>query len=326
MIRNTLPMSLMIGKLQQNVTDLKAQIQTTSTEAVTGRVADVTKHLNGRIGQAMLSQKALDDLQAEKSQVQLRQSRLDVMQNSLGSIQSGADGLSTRMLDAVGFSSDVDLANIARDAEIELGNMLTRLNARHGERYLFAGDATSTPPFSGTSQLIADIEALAAGATDAADFEAQLDAYFTDPAGGWQQTIFRGTATASDREARTAVDPALTELARGLAVMAISAPGGAIEALPDANEARLSAARTVAAGQTALTNMRSEIGLDQKRLADRLTDLGRENTILTETFNQMTARDQYDAAAELKVLEANLETSYALTARLSNLSLLNFLR
>jgi flagellar hook-associated protein 3 FlgL len=72
--------------------------------------------------------------------------------------------------------------------------------------------------------------------------------------------------------------------------------------------------------------MRSEIGLDQKRLADRLTDLGRENTILTETFNQMTARDQYDAAAELKVLEANLETSYALTARLSNLSLLNFLR
>ncbi|MEM5518860.1 flagellin [Henriciella sp. AS95] len=326
MIRNTLPMSLMIGNLQQNVTDLKARMQSVSTEAVTGRVSDVTKHLNGRIGSAMLGQKALDDLATEKSQLHLRASRLDVVQNSLEKIQSGMDGLSARMLDAVGFSSEVDLVNVTRDAELELGNMLSRLNARHGERYLFAGDATSTPPFAGADQLIADIEALAGAATDAADFEAQLDAYFTDPAGGWQQTIYRGTATASDSEAKTAIDPAITELARGLAVMAISGPGGAIDAIPDADTARMTAANTLAAGQTALTNMRADVGIDQRRLSDRLSDLDREKTILTETFNQMTARDQYDAAAELKVLEANLETSYALTARLSNLSLMNFLR
>jgi len=40
----------------------------------------------------------------------------------------------------------------------------------------------------------------------------------------------------------------------------------------------------------------------------------------------MTSRDQYEAAAELKALEASLEASYMLTARLSQLSLMNFLR
>ena len=40
----------------------------------------------------------------------------------------------------------------------------------------------------------------------------------------------------------------------------------------------------------------------------------------------MVGRDQYDAASELKQIEASLEAAYTLTARLSNLNLLNFLR
>ena len=48
--------------------------------------------------------------------------------------------------------------------------------------------------------------------------------------------------------------------------------------------------------------------------------------VLTQSFNQMTARDQYEAASELKQLETSLEASYTLTARLANLSLLNFMR
>jgi flagellar hook-associated protein 3 FlgL len=40
----------------------------------------------------------------------------------------------------------------------------------------------------------------------------------------------------------------------------------------------------------------------------------------------MTTRDQYEAASELKQLETGLEAAYTLTARLSNLSLLNYMR
>jgi len=47
---------------------------------------------------------------------------------------------------------------------------------------------------------------------------------------------------------------------------------------------------------------------------------------MSATFNRLTARDQYEAATELRELERNLEASYLLTSRLSNLSLLNYLR
>lgn len=326
MIRNAIPMNLMIAKLSQNVAEVKKQIQATSTEAVTGRVADETKHLSGRIGLAMLSQKAIQDVAHESGLLKLRQSRLDVTQQSLANVQSNIEGLATRLFDATGFESDIDLTNVSRDAGLALEATMRSLNARHNERYLFSGDETSTPPFAGPDQLRADIEAIAAGAVDAADFEAQLDTYFNDPAGGWQTTIYQGSATSSDPEGRTALDPALTDIVRSLAVLAVGSPGGALDQLPDGNEARNAAAFRLGAGETALTNLRGEVGIDQKRLADRLTDLEYEEGALTEAFSQLTARDQYEAAAELKTLEANLEASYMLTARLSNLSLLNFMR
>ncbi|MEQ9314358.1 MAG: flagellin [Henriciella sp.] len=326
MIRNALPMTLITSKLGQTVSELRGKIRDTSNEAVTGRVSDVTKHLSGRVGQAMLGKKALDDLSNEMSLLQLRQSRLDVTQNSLGFIQSGVSGITVRAFDAVSFSDETGMATVARDAGAALESMLGTLNSRHGERFLFAGDATSTAPFAGSDQLIADVNALAAAASDTAGFETALDTYFNDPAGGWQQTIYQGTATASDSEATTAIDPALTEIARSLAVLAISSPGGALQGLGDGDTARLNAANRLAAGETALTDLRATVGIDQKRIADRLIDLDYEEIILTDAYNQMTARDQYEAASELKVLEANLEASYALTARLSNLSLLNFLR
>jgi len=41
--------------------------------------------------------------------------------------------------------------------------------------------------------------------------------------------------------------------------------------------------------------------------------------------NDLTARDQYEAATELQSLQTTLEASYLITARLSQLSLLNYL-
>lgn len=326
MIRNSLPMSLITSKLNQNVSELRDQIKNTSSEAVTGRITDVTKHLSGRIGQAMLGQKALDDVSTERSLLQLRQSRLDITQQSLSRVQSGLEGIAARTFDAVGFESDVDMATVARDAGNQLESMMAALNTRHGERFLFSGDATSTPPFSGPEQLIADIEALALAAPDAAGFETALDTYFNDPAGPWQTTIYGGSATASDPEARTAIDPALTKIARSLSVLAVGKPGGALQSLGDGNTARLNAANLLAAGETAITELRATVGIDQGRVADRLTGLEHEETVLTEALDQMTGRDQYEAASALKTLEANLEASYILTARLSNLSLMNYIR
>ena len=47
---------------------------------------------------------------------------------------------------------------------------------------------------------------------------------------------------------------------------------------------------------------------------------------LTLAYTKLAGRDQFEAAAALIQLEAQLETTYLTTARLANLSLVNFLR
>ena len=58
--------SLINAKLSKNVAQLREQINDVSSEAVTGKRADLSKFLSGRIGEAMLSQKALEDIQVDR--------------------------------------------------------------------------------------------------------------------------------------------------------------------------------------------------------------------------------------------------------------------
>lgn len=325
MDRLSIPSTLISAKLSQNVANLRARISDVSVEAVTGKHSDLAGHLSGRIGDAMLSQKALQDVEDSRGALQLRGGRLDIVQQSLEGIQRGVEGLSPRMLSAVGVGNDAEVTAVARDATNALEQVFSSLNVRHSERFLFAGDATSTQPFGDIDQLLSDVRQIAIDATDPADFEARIDTYFNDPAGGWQTGIYQGTPNAPDGDAVTGIDPSITQLVSGLAVMAIAGQGNSPALLNQASPL-VAAADRLAEGQVALTNRRAEVGVAQNRIADGLSALDLEETILTRAFNEVTSRDQYEAASELRELESNLEASYLLTARLSNLSLMNYLR
>jgi flagellar hook-associated protein 3 FlgL len=53
--------------------------------------------------------------------------------------------------------------------------------------------------------------------------------------------------------------------------------------------------------------------------------LDAEYTALGETYNERTARDPYEAATLLQQLESQLQASYLLTARISRLTLANYI-
>lgn len=318
--------SLVSAMFSKNIADLRARSQLVAEEAVTGRHADLTKHLGGSIGKAMLAQKAVDDIAVQRSALDLRASRLNVTQISLSKIHDGVQGLDARMISALGIGDMTGRSLVARDAATALEAAFTALNVRHGERYLFSGEATATAPFGNPADLLADIRQLAADAPDAAAFEAAIDAYFNAEDGPWQTAIYRGTANAPDAESVTATDPAITELISGLAILALS---GSNESLPHLSQSPAlveSAAARITSGRSALTAVRSEVGVHEDRIARSLEALDTEETVLRTVFGNLAGRDQFEAASELKQIEASLEASYLLTTRLASLSLLNFLR
>lgn len=320
------PNSIVSASFSQNIVDMRARATQVSQESVTGQYADLTKHLGGRIGDAMISQKALADIENQRGLLGIREARLDLTQKSLAGVQERITGLEVRMLSAVGIGDISGQDLVARDAKAALSDVFSALNVRHGDRFLFAGDETATQPFGNTNQLLADIRQIAITATDAADFELQLDDYFQSPTGGWLTSIYAGASVSSDPDGVTATDPAIVEVISGLAVMAISGMDDNLPLLTQNPGIVRAGAERIGSGSNALVNLRADVGIIQERVAKAKTSLDTEETILNSVFNNMVGRDQYDAASELKQLEASLEAAYVLTSRLSNLSLLNFLR
>ena len=167
---------------------------------------------------------------------------------------------------------------------------------------------------------------MAIDATDEADFQARLDTYFNTPTGGWQQNIYQGDPSVSDPDGVAGLDPAIAKLVRGLSVMALAGSDMAPALIRQSDATLQVAADDVAEGQIDMTNLRSRLGVSQEAIEKSQATLDAEEVILNQVFNEIATRDQYEAATELQELESNLEASYLLTARLSNLSLLNFLR
>ena len=71
--------------------------------------------------------------------------------------------------------------------------------------------------------------------------------------------------------------------------------------------------------------MRGRIGAAEERIANLKARNTATEASLTITFNNIAGADQLNAAIELTELERQLETAFATTARMSNLSLVNFL-
>ena len=118
-------------------------------------------------------------------------------------------------------------------------------------------------------------------------------------------------------------DPKIRDLLFSLARVAVAAD----EADPSAMLADLqSAAEGLIAAQDGMTELRAEVGQNQARIENAEARAQAERSSFVQARNALVGRDPYEAATRITELETQLQSVYAMTARLSNLSLLNFLR
>ena len=140
-----------------------------------------------------------------------------------------------------------------------MDDVLSRLRARNGERFLFSGDATATRPFGTADELLDDVRAIAAAATDETDFAAQLDANIDDPAGGFQTSFYRGAQTASDPDSVLGNQSAFADLLRGLSVMALSHTAQTVPFTDADSPALTTALERLERGRTELVNIQANV-------------------------------------------------------------------
>lgn len=322
---------------QSRVTgNLKARLETVSIEAVTGQTADITKAVNGDMGGVLLMQKALDDIEQDERINAISAARLALITTSMTSVREVAGNLGTEGLIAVSAGDTFTLDLLATQADGKLRSTMSLLNITHGSRNLFSGDATDQPSLASADVLLTDIKAIMAGSPDPAVVEADLETYFNDPAGGFATNIYQGgdgdvapTFLADGTQVNFNVradNQAIRDTLRGLAVMAVANNSAHDPSSVAFKDIFTQGTNVLTKGANNIIKIEGEIGIYENLIEDMNAQQADERITLSLAMTALTGRDQFDAAAELKQLETQLEASYLVTARLSGLNLTNFLR
>lgn len=324
--------------LRQQGTDLRASMQRLTVELSSGTTSD----LNGRLGgdftfygdveRGLESARSFERAGAEAANF------TNAMQTALGSIQSAAQEAGSRML-STSYAEDTSLLSAAsNDAAGRLNAMLQTLNLQAGNRMVFAGNEPSQAPFIDGETMMDSIAAAvtAAGATTPADVYDAVTDWFDLPGGAFETTAYLGSTTAlapmkiSDRTEIalnvTGERQELREVMKGYAMAALIERDvfGTDQALHA--ELGTLAAEKLIQSNSDLATLRAEIGSVEARISETQTETAAEIASLEMTKSDLVAIDPYSVAVELEATQTRLTSLYTLTARLSDLNLVNYLR
>lgn len=327
------PDNLQYSRLSTAINDLKNESERARVELVTGRISDLTTSLAGEGGEAQLLRKSISDIETLRYTTNHALGRASVTQIELARASEQAASIGSELLDALGFSDQNRISIAGEEARRELDSAVSGFNRRYEGRSLFAGDETDSVALANVETILDDVRAIYSSASDAADFENRLDSYFNDPAGGFTTSIYLGgngnapRAEVSNGDLVSysvkADEQPVRNLLRSLTAIVVAAESNA-SAERD-QTLRTNAELLLSAGG-GIALLSSRVGIAEAQLQNALEGFDTEEAALTRAYNDKTAIDPYEAATRLQQLESQLQASFTLTARISQLSLVNFIR
>ena len=315
---------------------IKQDARLAAQELTTGRSADVSKRLQGGLADLTGVEATLSRLKSYRMASDSAALTADSMQTVFRAIDSVTEGIGVSLLAVSTHENIRTLGALVADTAQRLDAVMNALNTKMGDTTLFAGIASDGPAMASSDVILTALEAAitADGAVTVAQIETSTKAWFQSPT-GFAAVAYLGaagaTALAVSAEDRvdlgiTAADPALRDTLQSLALVALVARGTVIA------DPATGAALVQSAGLLLLQNhsdratLAGRLGLAQARIDQAQTRNTAEASALQILRSNMVAVDPYEAATRMEAAQNQLETLYSVTARLSRLSLVDFLR
>ena len=321
--------------MRHHMTQTKSEMTRLSQELTTGQASDTPRHLSGDMGPLLAIDTSLARLQGYGAVTRELALFADAMQTGLATISDVALTTANGLIAASGTAATTHVGTAATAANSALHSTLSTLNTRFGDRTLFAGMDTSGLAMTSAETFLTALEgAIAtAGATDVAAAEAAIDVWMSAP-GGYEGTAYlggtplgavpiaAGEAAALDV---TANDPALRNTLKGLAMAAL-VDRGIFPGQPDLQrDLAQRAGEVLLAGETDRAHLAARLGGLQSQIDLAQTRNESEASALNIARVGMVEIDPYETATRLQDAETQLQLIYTLTARISRLSLADYL-
>lgn len=318
-------------QLQRHLTQLAGELTSGVKADLAGAVSGDFRALAG-IDRSL---KTLESFRTATSEAELFAGAL---QSALGVAADIASDLGPSLLGSATSASPVLVATAAADTRQKFDTVVSALNAQVADRYLLSGMATDQKPIASTDSILSALMTAIAGQTTAADVKTVVSAWFDAPSGGggYLDLAYGGAAAAlaplqigpgaSAKLDLTAADPDLRDLLKGLALGALVDAGALNGNDPGRAQLLKSAGEALAASGSALAGVRARVGTVEAEIAGAAARNTAETGALKIARNAIVAADPYETASALQAIQAQIETLYTLTARLSRLSLTDYLR
>ena len=330
-----------IGDMSQHFQSLrqtgsiKDRLLTLSKELSSGRVDDLAKHLRGDTGQIALVDREIAMIDTFDAIGDQLARTLAHKQTVLTAIQDEATTRGSDLLSVTASSRPAEVAMAEDKARAGFNRVAELLNSRFADRALFAGAAVDGASVANGEAMLAAIVTEIGGATDAASITAAIETWFDDPAGGFATMGYRGDTGADPvvspaQDVRVAMqgradDAALRDVLKASAFAAVSdIMAGSLDHATRTTLIRQSGEESFTAADGVL-RLSARIGEDEQRVDEAATRRAAQRTAFGQARNAMVQADPFETAVLLQEVQQQLELHYTTTARLSRLSLVNYL-
>ena len=335
--------------LRSQLMRMQSELVSANKESQTLTVADRGLALGARTTQSVSLSRDMERINGIIDQNGLISSRLTATQNALAQIEEKAQAFLSTL--TAGLAGDATEAVTLVDAKGTLDTLTSIMNTTFKGEHIFSGINTDVKPLN---------DYIGPGSPAKAAFDASFQTFFgftqSDPAAAnitaAQMTTFMDSVVApqflgagweanwSEASNQTitsrislneTVNTSVNANGDGMRKLAMAATA-IYEML--SSPTMSSAAKTAATEKAYtlvseaigdITTTRSGIGIVEERVTKATARLQTQADLFELTIGKMEGVDPYEASTRVTTLLEQIETSYALTARLQNLSLTKFL-
>ncbi len=335
--------------MRQQMMRMQLDLTRAETEMVTLRLADPGLTLGARTSQVVSLKRDVDRLGGLVDSNGLITSRLSSSQTALKQVADLATGLMPSLTAA--YSGSVDPKIPVAEAKSALAQMTSIMNTAQNGEYLFAGINTDVKPLNDFSDPasaarvafetsfqdhfgfpLGSPAAASIGAAEMNVFLADIvEPQFFGPDwnANWSnasdQTITaRITLNETSSASVSANSDGIRKLAMATTIVSMLGEGGVEGQGWQAVIGR--AIELVGEAASDLGTLQGQVGIVEQRVANASERLSMQIDLFKRTASDLEGVDPYEASTRISNLMAQVETSYTLTARIQQLSLVRFLR
>lgn len=320
--------------MQSRNTALKTDIQRLTQELASGKISDVRDAMGGNTAYANDIERHLKKLDGFDLATREASQLAAGMQGALSRINDVSTSFRNTLLTSSNSALGETHSTVISQARGSLEDVISALNTNVGGRSIFAGMATDTSPIATPQTLITNLTTAMAGAGNVDDMLTAATAWFDNPA-GFGATSYLGSSTSlapipiSDGDtAQLDVrgdSPEIRAVLKNLALVSVANDPALGLTAAQKNELLVKVTPDALGANEGIIDLQTTIGFSEGRIESNLVRQSTERSTLEIARNELLAINPYETATELEQVQFQLQSLYAITSRMSQLSLVNFL-